>query len=60
MFIKQLSVRDVPQLFESLSSDVPIKLVRVAHCDVSRIAVRRAFNYGTPYGVRTWAVVRKK
>ena len=31
MFIKQLSVCDVPQLFESLASVVPIKLVRVAH-----------------------------
>ena len=65
VFIKQLSVCDVPQLFESLASVVPIKLVRVAHCGVprralrcaaSRIAVRRALRHT----VRTWAVVGKK
>ena len=49
MFIKQLSVCDVPQLFESLASVVPIKLVRVAHCCVPRRALRSTAHYGTPY-----------
>ena len=49
VFIKQLSVCDVPQLFESLASVVPIKLGRVAHCDVPRCASRCATHYGTPY-----------
>ena len=43
MVIKQLSVCDVPQLFESLASVVPIKLVRVAHCDVPRITAHRTY-----------------
>ena len=58
--------------FESLASVVPIKLVRAAHCDAPRIAVRRALrcaaHCGAPriavrralrHTVRTWAVVGK-
>ena len=46
-------VCDVPQLFESLSSVVPIELVGVAHCGVPRRALQCTTHYGTPYGVRT-------
>ena len=41
--LKQLSVCDVLQLFESLASVVPIKLVRVAHCGAPRITAHRTY-----------------